>query len=197
MNCLPDWKSIEEKLKNTLDEERYRHTLGVSYTAAALAMAHGEDVQKARLAGLLHDCAKCIPGNQRIKICEDNHIEIREVERKNTSLLHSKLGAFIAKRDFGIDDEEIFGAIRWHTTGRPDMTVLEQIIYISDFIEPNRDEEITIDPDIRKYAFTDLDECCKRIMADVVEYIHSASREMDEMTVEAYNYYSRKGKTEV
>ena len=191
-----NWKEIEEKLKNTLDEKRYRHTLGVSYTAAAIAMAHGADVQKARLAGILHDCAKYIPKEDRLRLCTENGIEVTEIERKNTSLLHSKLGVYIAKRDFKIEDEEIFGAIRWHTTGHPGMTLLEQIIYIADYIEPNRDDDMVISEEIRKTAYTNLDKCCKLIMEHIVEYIRSSAKEMDEMTLEAYNYYRAIADTE-
>ena len=129
-----NWKEIEEKLKDTLDEERFRHTLGVSYTAAAIAMAHGYDVQKARLAGMLHDCAKSVPKEKRIPMCEEYGIEVSECEKENTGLLHSKLGVMIADRIYGISDEEILGSIRWHTTGRPEMSILEQIIYIADYI---------------------------------------------------------------
>lgn len=184
-----DWKSIEQKLQKTLDEERYRHTLGVSYTAAAIAMAHGYDLQKAKLAGLLHDCAKHIPAEERLRLCEENAIEITEIERKNTSLLHSKLGVYIAERDYGIQDEEILGAIRWHTTGKPEMSELEQIIYIADYIEPNRDKWLLIDPEIRKSAYTNLNQCCMLIMEKIVKYIRSKQKDMDEMTIEAYQYY--------
>lgn len=191
MNKDVNWAEIENKLIGTLDSDRYRHTLGVSYTAAAIAMAHGLDVHKARLAGLLHDCAKYVPSRERLSLCAENGIEVSEVERKNTSLLHSKLGALIASRDYGIDDPAIHGAIRWHTTGRPEMTPIEQIIYIADYIEPNRDEKITIDPDIRRLAYTDLDRCCEAIMSACVSYIRSSGKEMDPATVEAYEYYHR------
>ena len=185
-----NWEETEDRLKAALDEERYRHTLGVSYTAAAIAMAHGFDVRRARLAGILHDCAKCIPKEERIPACEQNGIEVTECERENTGLLHSKLGTVIAKRDYGIDDEEILGAIRWHTTGKPDMSTLEKIIYIADYIEPNRDAEIDIPQEIRILAFSDLDKCCALIMKRIVEYIRSSSKTMDTMTVSAYEYYS-------
>lgn len=184
-----NWKEIEDRLKSTLDDKRYRHTLGVSYTSAAIAMAHSMNVEKARLAGLLHDCAKKIPSEERLIMCAENGIEVTEIERKNTSLLHSKLGVYIADRDYGIDDPEIAGAIRWHTTGRPSMTKLEQVVYIADYIEPNRDEDITIDPVIRAYAYTDLDICCRLIMEKAVNYIRISAKDMDDMTLEAYNYY--------
>ncbi|MBR3397769.1 MAG: bis(5'-nucleosyl)-tetraphosphatase (symmetrical) YqeK [Lachnospiraceae bacterium] len=184
-----NWKEIEEKLKDTLDEERFRHTLGVSYTAAAIAMAHGYDVQKARLAGMLHDCAKSVPKEKRIPMCEEYGIEVSECEKENTGLLHSKLGVMIADRIYGISDEEILGSIRWHTTGRPEMSILEQIIYIADYIEPNRDTYLEIPAEIRQYAFSDLDRCCAMIMKRIVGYLGSSSKKKDEMTEKACDYY--------
>ena len=186
-----DWKIIEEKLSQTLDTVRYRHTMGVSFTAAAMAMALGYDVEKARLAGLLHDCAKWVPASQRLALCEQNGIEVSDIEKVNLSLLHSKLGVLLAQRDYGITDEEILSAIRWHTTGRPGMTILDQIIYIADYIEPNRDEEITIDPEIRRLAFSDPDRCCEAIMASCVSYIRTSGKDMDPTTIEAYEYYHK------
>ncbi len=190
--CDINWKEIEEKLKNSLNEERYRHTLGVSYTAAAISMAHGYDVQKARLAGLLHDCAKYVAKEYRIPMCEEYGIGVSECEEENTGLLHSKLGVIIAERNYGISDPEILGAIRWHTTGKPEMSILEQIIYIADYIEPNRDTDIEIPTEIRGYAFTDLDRCCALIMKRIVSYLKNFSRKMDEMTVKACEFYCLK-----
>ena len=98
-------------LINEIDEERYQHTLGVMYTAASMAMCHGEDVDKAMIAGLLHDCAKCIPGAQKITMCEEQGIAISEVERFNPGLLHAKLGAFLARDKYGIEDSDILMSI--------------------------------------------------------------------------------------
>lgn len=109
-------EKISKKLMKELDEDRYRHTQGVMYTSAALAMRYGADLKKALLAGLLHDCAKCIPGHTKIKMCEKYNLEISEIERKNPSLLHAKLGAYLAKDKYDIEDEEILMAIRSHTT---------------------------------------------------------------------------------
>ncbi len=192
-----NWKEIEEKLRTTLNDARLRHTIGVSYTAAAIAMAHGFDVEKARLAGLLHDCAKYIPSSERIRLCKDHGIPVTECERKNSSLLHSKLGVLLAKEEYGIEEEDILGAIRWHTTGKPDMTILEQIIYIADYIEPNRDDEITIDPQIRISAFKDLDLCCEQVMDASIRYLRITGKSMDKMTTEAFNYYHEKNKNRI
>lgn len=93
---------IRKRLKKELDKSRYEHTLGVMYTAASLAMAHGYDIEDAMLAGLLHDCAKCIPNDEKIKLCEKNHISINPTEYDNPGLLHASLGAFLAEHTYGL-----------------------------------------------------------------------------------------------
>ena len=97
-----DLHEIRKKLKKELDKDRYDHTKGVMYTAGCLAMAYEYPMEKAMLAGLLHDCAKCIPDSEKIQICEDNHIIITSVERENPSLLHAKAGAFLAETKYGV-----------------------------------------------------------------------------------------------
>ena len=89
---------IRKKLKKVQDKDRYEHTKGVMYTAGCLAMAYGYDMQKAMLAGLLHDCAKCIPTSQKYALCKKYHIEISEAEMVNPGLLHAKLGAYLARK---------------------------------------------------------------------------------------------------
>mgnify|MGYP004567336233 FL=1 len=125
-------------LKATLRPKRFRHTLGVAYTAANLAAVHNADEDKALLAGLLHDCAKFYETEEQITLCEKAGIPLTETERLNPALIHGKLGAFYAETKYQVDDEEILSAIRYHTTGHPDMTVLEKIIYLADYIEPGR-----------------------------------------------------------
>ena len=182
-------EKISKKLMKELDEDRYRHTQGVMYTSAALAMRYGADLKKALLAGLLHDCAKCIPGHTKIKMCEKYNLEISEIERKNPSLLHAKLGAYLAKDKYDIEDEEILMAIRSHTTGRPGMSLLEKIVYIADYIEPMRYKASRL-PEIRKLAFEDLDECMYEILKDTLEYLEEDSADDIEPTSkEAYIYY--------
>ena len=91
---------IRKKVKEYLDQDRYEHTLGVMYTSASLAMCYGEDVNDAMIAGLLHDCAKCIPPKKKIRLCKKYHIHITESEYANPSLLHAKLGAYIAAEKY-------------------------------------------------------------------------------------------------
>ena len=113
---------MQRKVQKYLDEDRYQHTLGVMYTAGALAMCHGIHIEKALIAGILNYCAKCIPSGKKIKICRKNHILISEVEYANPGLLHAKLGAHFAEKRYHITDADILCAIRCHTTGRPAMS---------------------------------------------------------------------------
>ena len=179
---------FEKKLKKYLDKERFIHTQGVMYTAAALAMAHGADMEKARLAGLLHDCAKCIPNKKKLKMCGENKIPVTEFEKEHPFLLHAKLGAFVAKDKYGIRKKEILSAIAFHTTGKPDMSLLEKIVYIADYIEPGRDRAQNL-PEIRKIAFQDLDECMYVILKDTLDYLEETPGEIDSATEDAFAYY--------
>lgn len=187
---------IRKKLKNELDKERYEHTLGVMYTAAALAMRYEEDIDNALMAGLLHDCAKCIPADAKIKLCDRYHLNVSEIELANPSLLHAKLGAFLAAKKYGIRNKEIINAIASHTTGRPAMTLLEKIIYIADYMEPGR-EELPNMAEVRKLAFTDINECMYRITKDLLVYLHTCNISIDPMSEKTYLYYKEKlGKEE-
>ncbi|MEE1114793.1 MAG: bis(5'-nucleosyl)-tetraphosphatase (symmetrical) YqeK [Eubacterium sp.] len=188
MKAKSEWSSIEAKLSKDLTENRYRHTMGVTYTACALAMAHGGDLRKARLAGLLHDCAKCIPNSEKIDLCKTKKISVTEFELEHPVLLHAKLGAYLAQKKYDIDDREILDAITWHTTGKPAMTLLEKITFISDYIEPNRDKAPNLEL-IRRAAFEDLDICMYLILRDTVDYLSENPKSMDTMTVSAYEYY--------
>lgn len=181
---------INKKLEKKLDKERYEHTLGVMYTASALAMCHNANIEQALLAGLLHDCAKCIPNDKKIKLCRKYHLEISDVELKNPSLLHAKLGAFMAKTKYHVKDNEVLCAIKSHTTGRPAMTLLEKIIYIADYIEPGRNELPNM-AEVRKLAFHNIDECLYRMLKDSLEYLKSKNLPIDKMTEKTYHYYKK------
>ena len=179
---------LQKKMKNELDHDRYEHTIGVMHTAACLAMRYEEDMDRALLAGLLHDCAKCIPAEEKIKMCKKNHIEIAEAEKDNPGLLHAQLGAFLAKEKYGITDESILRAIRFHTTGCPEMTLLDKIIYIADYIEAGRKPLPNL-AEVRKLAFCDLDACLYRILEDSLVYLKSKGSVVDPMTEKTYLYY--------
>lgn len=184
-----DWMALEKKIKKVQDAERFHHTQGVMYTAAALAMAHGADVERARLAGLLHDCGKSVvPNNKKAKVCDEYGIKISDFERKNPHLLHGKLGAYYARKKYGVKDDEICSAIVYHTTGRPAMTALEQIVFIADYIEPDRDEMPRLE-EVRKMAFADMDKCTEMIMSDTLQHLKDTNRPIDDETQLAYEYY--------
>ncbi len=183
-----DLESFSKKLTKYIDQNRWYHTQGVRFTSAALAMAHGVDIHKAETAGLLHDCAKCISDSKKIKICDKNHIEITDVERDNPFLLHAKVGAWVAREKYNIKDSAILDAIRYHTTGRPGMTPMEQIVFIADYIEPRRNKSKRL-PEIRRAAFRNLDECCYLILKDMLLYLNSRKGEIDQNTQEAFAFY--------
>lgn len=182
------YEDIQSKLKESLKGSRYEHTIGVMYTAGCMAMAHGYDISKAMLAGLLHDCAKCMSYEEQVKICEENRREITECERKNKALLHSKAGAILAKTGYGIEDEEILHAIEYHTTSIAGMNTLDKIIYIADYIEPSRDQAPNL-AYIRKLAYSDLDACLAEILYDTLEYLKEKGYIIDPMTAESYEFY--------
>lgn len=175
-------------MEKTLDSKRFEHTLGVEYTAAALAMRYGEDIMKAQTAGLLHDCAKCMSNDKRLSICEKHHISVNKIERKNPFLLHAKVGSYIAMQKFHVHDSDTVNAILNHTTGRPDMSLLEKIIYVADYIEPGRKQAPNL-TEIRKLAFTDLDEALYRILEDTLVYLRTVDGDVDPMTQKTYDFY--------
>ncbi len=183
-------KDLKKELKKEMDDSRFEHTLGVMYTCGALAMRYGYDLEKAMLAGLMHDCAKCMPNAKKLKAAEKNHLEITDLERKNPFMLHAKLGAFLEKKKYDIEDREILDAIRWHTTGRPDMTMLDKIVYIADYIEPKRDKAPNLH-EIRQLAFLDLDKALLRILEDTLGYLGDSTDHIDSMTKKTYDFYKQ------
>lgn len=184
-----DLSELRKKMEHELSSKRYLHTLGVSYTAACLAMAHGADMESAMTAGMLHDCAKSLKGEEQLRICEKNHLEISEVERLNPSaLLHAKAGAYLAETKYGVTVPDVLNAIRYHTTGRPKMSKLEKILYIADYIEPGRKHVADLEL-IRKMAYQDLDGTMARILENTLAYLKTTDGRIDSMTEETYQYY--------
>ena len=182
---------IAEKLKTKLSPKRFEHSIGVEYTAGTMAFMYGADYEKALIAGLLHDCAKYVPNDKKIIKCVKRGLSVSECERKNPELLHAKLSAAYAKEKYGIDDEEILSAITWHTTGKPGMSLLDKIIYIADYIEPNRNVLPEMDV-IRREAYTDIDVCLLHILKNSVEYLDNKGELVDPATRETYKFYLKK-----
>ncbi|MCR5650639.1 MAG: bis(5'-nucleosyl)-tetraphosphatase (symmetrical) YqeK [Lachnospiraceae bacterium] len=180
---------LRKQIKKCLDKDRYRHTMGVAHTAACLAMRYGEDIEKAFIAGLLHDCAKCIGNEEKYEMCEKYGIELTEAEKNIPSLVHAKLGAYLAEKKYGIEDEDIINSVRTHTTGEPGMSLLQKIIFTADYIEPGRCEAPDL-ADVRKLAFTDIDMAICRILRDTLDYLKEKGGKVDPKTRETFEFYS-------
>ena len=164
-------EEIIEKLKNTLSEKRFNHTMGVAEEAVRLSKHYGGDEEKAYIAGLLHDCAKEISYEDSLKLIEEKGIVCDELLRECRGIVHGPVGEFVAREEYRIEDEEILSAIRYHSTGRSNMTLLEKIIFLADFIEPGRNFE-----DIekaREIAYKDIDDAiiytCNRILTFTIQ----------------------------
>lgn len=179
---------IRKAMEKTLDAKRFEHTLGVEYTAAALAMRYDVSLMNARIAGLLHDCAKCLSNDKKLSLCEKYNIKITDVEKKNPFLLHAKVGSFLAMNEYGVKDADVINAILNHTTGRPGMSMLEKIVFIADYIEPGRKQAPNL-TEIRKLAFVNLDQALIRVLEDTLMYLKDSEEALDPMTEKTYRYY--------
>ncbi len=183
-----DINKIRKSMEKCLDNKRFEHTLGVAYTAAALAMCNDVDTEAAIVAGLLHDCAKCLSNEKKLSMCEKRNMKISNIERKNPSLLHAKVGSVIALEEYHIEDMDIINAVLNHTTGRPGMSLLEKIIFVSDYIEPGRNKAANLEY-IRKLAFQDLDKALLKILEDTLLYLEESEDDIDDMTQKTYDFY--------
>lgn len=125
-------------IKERLSPKRYLHTCGVVDAAYDLAIRYGADPDQACLAGWLHDVTKECSIAEQLQMCEQFHIELTEQEKRSPKLWHAKTAAGYAQMQLGIDDPMVLDALRYHTTGRADMTVLDKIVYLADYIEVNR-----------------------------------------------------------
>lgn len=136
-----DYTEILKWLNDNLNDERYFHTIGTAQCAKELAVKYDLDCEKAYLAGLLHDCAKCFSNEKLLDIIHQN-LDVEECEMLNYKTLHAPVSAYIAEKEFNVKDKEILSAIRWHTLGKLEMSDFDKIIFLADKIEPNtRDKE--------------------------------------------------------
>lgn len=182
---------IRKKLKSTLGDSRYEHSLSVSYTCIALAMRYGADLEKAEIAGLLHDCAKRYDIEKLISKCRKYNISVTDEELAAPEILHAKLGAFMAMHKFHIEDKQIINAILLHTTGRPAMSLLEQILFVADYIEPRRHKAPDL-AEIRRIAFVNLDKATYMILESTLNYLKCKRVPYDPVTEKAWDYYRQK-----
>ena len=168
-----------------LKHKRIPHVLGTEQEAIRLAERYGADVEKARVAALLHDCTKKLDMPAQLALCGQYGIALDELEQKALKLLHSKTGAAIARDVFGVDDE-VYSAIWYHTTGHADMTTLEKIIYLADYIEPSRDFP-GVDT-LRKVCYEDLDKGLLLGLEMTIEEMTAMGNPVHRATVEARDW---------
>lgn len=188
IQTFADTTSLCADLKKRLNSARYDHSISVAHMCAALAMRFDGDVFTAYTAGLFHDIAKCIPDEEILDICAKNCIKISSVEKQNPYLLHGKVGAHIAKKEYNMYDEDILNSIIYHTTGRPDMSLLEKIVFVADYIEPLRNKVPNLSF-IRKVVFEDLDKGVCLILNNILSYLTKTGQNIDDTTQKAYEYY--------
>lgn len=186
-------RKLRKHLKKKLTKSRYEHTLGVEYISAALAMRYHAELYDAEVAGLMHDCAKGkhLYASEMLKLCRQYQLEISETEEKDPYLLHGKLGAYFCEHKYKIKNPEILSAIIWHTTGRPNMTLMEKIVFVADYIEPGRDKAPNLD-DLRRLAFEDIDEAVYEITKNTLDYLEQkGTASIDNITRETFECYKK------
>ena len=186
-NAKPELYWLRDKAYAMLSPKRVAHVVGCEAEAVTLANRWGEDPENAAEAGILHDITKKLVLSDQLILCRKYGIINDNAEEENVKLLHAKTGAALARDLFNISDE-VYDAIRWHTTGKPDMTLLEKIIYMADYIEPNRDFD-GVDK-LRKLAYEDLDEAMALGLEMSLEDIKSYGQEPYYATADAYKWYS-------
>ena len=169
MNLDIVFETLVKKLTSNLSSKRMSHSIGVSNSAVELAVQYGAKPDKARVAGLLHDCARELSSNTLLQLAEGFGILVNDIELVSPFLLHAPVGACLVRVEFGVTDEEILQAIQYHTTGRPDMSLLDKVIFLADYIEPNRSFPGV--QHIRKLAFRDLDKAVLAVYDLTLQHI--------------------------
>ena len=176
---------FKEILKNRLTEKRYIHSLNVADSAKKLAKLYGYDEEIAYTAGLIHDCCKDTPAGLQLSYMLENGVELSEYELGVAKLYHSICGSVFVKKDFGIDNQDIINAVRYHTTGRKNMSLLEKIIFIADFISDERDYNgVEI---MREKAVKSLDEAIVEGLSFTIKDLIDQGRIIHPDTLDAYN----------
>lgn len=171
-----------------LKPKRMPHVLGTEQEAIRLARRYGADETDARIAALLHDCTKKLDMEQQLALCRRYDIRLDELEQHALKLLHAKTGAAVARDIFGVKDA-VYEAIRWHTTGKPDMTLLEKVIYLADYIEPNRDFP-GVD-ELRRAVYDDLDKGLLMGLSDTIDEMERMGNPVHHDTLEARDFLLR------
>lgn len=180
-----DYNQASDNLSRVLTPKRFRHSLGVSQSAAELAGRFGEDIERAKLTGLLHDCARNLSNNNLLQMAKSFAIVVDDVEHCQPMLLHAPVGACLAKVEYGVSDPQMLTAIALHTTGGRNMTKLDKIIYIADCIEPSRDFPGI--EKLRKLAFKNLDEAMLVAFDQSLHYVIERNLLIHPATIDGRN----------
>ena len=178
---------INNKIQEMLPEKRYKHSLNVADCAVKLSEIYGCDKEKAYIAGIAHDCAKYL-NKDEVKYYVDKYkIALDEIEKDNLALSHSLIGSYIAKYEFGINDKDIINAIKYHTTGKEDMDIIEKIIYIADLIEEDRDFPGV--EELRDLVYNkELDKALLISFNNTIKFVIDNNQLIHNRTVDARNY---------
>ena len=185
-DAKPELPWLRQMVMPYLKADRIAHVTGVESQAVMLAMQWGIDPETAAVAGILHDITKAQSKEKQLKLCEKYGILLEKAEKENPSLLHARTGAALARDRFGVSDE-IVEAIRWHTTGKPDMNTLEKILYLADYTEPNRDFPGV--EELRALCFEDLDKAMALGLQMSIDDLNERGKPIFHDTMDAYNWY--------
>ncbi|WP_100402291.1 bis(5'-nucleosyl)-tetraphosphatase (symmetrical) YqeK [Bacillus sp. FJAT-42315] len=180
-------------VKEQITEHRYNHTLGVMHTAIELAEKYGADPQKAELAAIFHDYAKFRPKEEMAAIIEREGMDPRLLSA-HSELWHAPVGAYLVQTEVGIDDPEVLDAIRYHTSGRVGMTLLDKVVYLADYIEPGR--HFPKVEKVRKLAKEDLDEAVIKAVKNTIKFLMKRNKPIFPDTFDTYNDLTKKQKEE-
>lgn len=177
-------EEIKERLKSCLNEERYVHSIGVMEKAMQLAKEFNCDIEKAQVAGLLHDCAKCMTNE---KLAKSKDI-FEEDEKLSCKTWHAPVGAIVAQKEYGVNDDEILSSIRWHTIGKQNMSDFEKIIFLADKIE-ERTREIEFRQPIENalYKRNNLDDAMLKSFKMTIESLVRRNLPICFQTIDIYN----------
>jgi len=180
---IPQAKEWLPRLFDDLSAKRFSHTLAVAAEARRLALLHGLDTDRAEAAGLLHDCAKCMPLKDMQRLAQDNHITQDASLMESGALLHAVAGAYRAEADYGMTDPVILNAIRRHTTGAPGMSRLDMAVWLADAIEPTRAPYPSLE-EVRALAETSLERAILTSMEGTLAYVRKSGKAIHPATME-------------
>lgn len=180
-----DYESVKYVISKRLSEKRYKHSLGVAEIAEKLARKYGEDEKTARMAGILHDVTKELSEKEQAELIKKYKIKLDDVEKNEPKLHHAITAPVYLKNCIRLPDN-VVNAIRYHTTGRANMSLLEKIIYLADYIEPSRNFEGV--EELRELAFNDINEALRRALEMSVEEVKRNGKTVHKNTIEAIEF---------